>query len=97
MLDLQVTRGSGINGIADRGCLYGGVVMPYLEVNIKTKKALKEAVASGKKIGVFQPNNIFGVEFYPNQKGVAIEMPWGYHKAYCTVDLDENKHIIKVR
>ena len=71
--------------------------MPYLEVNLKTKKSLKEAVRAGKKIGVFQPNNIFNVEFYPNQKGVVIEMPWGYHQAYASVDLDENLHICKVR
>lgn len=27
----------------------------YTETNFKTKKSLKEAVAAGKKIGVFQP------------------------------------------
>ena len=71
--------------------------MPYLEVNLKTKKALKEAVASGRKIGVFQPNNIFNVEFYPNQKGIVIEMPWGYHRSYAQVDLDEDMYICKVK
>ena len=27
----------------------------YCDINFKTKKALKEAVASGKTVGVFQP------------------------------------------
>lgn len=71
--------------------------MPYLDINIKTKKELKAQVASGEKIGVFQPNNIFNVEFYPNQTGIVIEMPWGYHKAYAKVDLDADKKICKVR
>ena len=71
--------------------------MPYLNTNIKTKKELKALVTSGKKIGVHQPNNIFNVEFYPNQKGIAIEMPWGFHKAYAVVDLDADMYICKVR
>ena len=71
--------------------------MPYLDINLKTKKELKTQVASGKKIGVFQPNNIFNVEFYPNQKGIVIEMPWGYHKAYAQVDLDADMNICKVK
>lgn len=32
----------------------------YTRTNFKTKKALKEAVASGKAVTVFQPNDIFG-------------------------------------
>ena len=32
----------------------------YAEVNFKTKKQLKEAVAAGRKIGVYQPNDMFG-------------------------------------
>lgn len=31
----------------------------YTDQNFKTKKALKEAVARGEKIGVFQPGGIF--------------------------------------
>lgn len=31
----------------------------YAEINFKTKKQLKEAVASGKKIPVYQPGGIF--------------------------------------
>lgn len=29
--------------------------MVYADINFKTKKALKDAVSSGQKIGVFQP------------------------------------------
>lgn len=32
----------------------------YCEINFKTKKELKEAVKGGRKIGVFQPNDMFG-------------------------------------
>lgn len=31
----------------------------YTDINFKTKKALKEAVASGKQVTVFQPGGIF--------------------------------------
>ncbi len=33
----------------------------YTEKNFKTKKSLKEAVASGEKVRVYQPNDMFGV------------------------------------
>ena len=32
----------------------------YTKTNFKTKRALKEAVASGSAEGVFQPNDMFG-------------------------------------
>jgi hypothetical protein len=32
----------------------------YTTVNFKTKKALREAVAAGREIGVFQPNDLYG-------------------------------------
>lgn len=32
----------------------------YTTINFKTKKQLKEAVASGWQIGIFQPNDMFG-------------------------------------
>ena len=31
----------------------------YTDINFKTKKALKEAVAEGKKISVYQPGGMF--------------------------------------
>lgn len=33
----------------------------YVRPNFKTKKALKEALAAGRNVEVFQPNNVFGV------------------------------------
>ena len=33
--------------------------MAYAEGNPKTKKALKEAVAAGRKIGIFNPSGMF--------------------------------------
>jgi hypothetical protein len=69
----------------------------YADVNTKTKKALKEAVASGLKISVFQPNNMFGVEAPPNGT-CAVEGPWypKPHTWYATVTL-ENGVITKVK
>lgn len=32
----------------------------YVSPNFKTKKALKEALAKGERIEVFQPNDMFG-------------------------------------
>ena len=32
----------------------------YTDVNFKTKKALKDAVAAGTRVGVYQPNDAFG-------------------------------------
>jgi hypothetical protein len=32
----------------------------YTTVNFKTKRELKDAVANGRKIGVYQPNDMFG-------------------------------------
>ena len=45
----------------------------YTERNFKTKKALKEAIASGQKIGVFQPGPFGGNE--PKDGKVTLEGP----------------------
>ena len=46
----------------------------YVSPNYLTKKALKEAVAKGEPVTVFQPNNMFNVE--PPENGKAtIEGP----------------------
>jgi hypothetical protein len=71
--------------------------MAYLMPNIKTKKELKEKVKAGDLIRVFQPNNIFNTEFTPNQTGIVIEGPHGFHKFYCTVDLDAEGYVCKVK
>jgi hypothetical protein len=46
----------------------------YTETNFKTKKALKEAVAAGKKVAIYQPNNMFGTPDPSNGK-FAVEGP----------------------
>jgi hypothetical protein len=44
----------------------------YTEINFKTKKAFKEAVASGTKVGLFAPG--LGT---PNENGIDyVEGPW---------------------
>jgi hypothetical protein len=32
----------------------------YTDVNFTTKKALKDAVTAGRRVGVYQPNDMFG-------------------------------------
>jgi hypothetical protein len=46
----------------------------YVSPNFKTKKALKEAVALGQRVEVFQPNNMFGIET-PKEGWVTVEGP----------------------
>jgi len=68
----------------------------YASFNAKSKKELKEAVAAGRQITVFQPNNIFGVK--PPQNGVvSVEGPHfpKPHKWYARATL-ENGVIVKV-
>jgi hypothetical protein len=45
----------------------------YTEINFKTKKALKEAIARGEKIRIFQPGPFGGNE--PTDGTVALEGP----------------------
>ena len=69
----------------------------YCEVNFKTKKALVEAVANGEKIGIYQPNDMFGgpapVEGDYSVEGPHYPQP---HKWYARVTL-KNGHIVKVK
>ena len=68
----------------------------YTTTNFKTKKALKEAVAAGKKIRVYQYNDIFGAT-PPKSGKIAVEGPWypQAHTWYATVTLKDGV-IIKV-
>ena len=45
----------------------------YTDINFKTKKALKEAVAAGKPVTIFQPGPFGGNE--PSNGRVALEGP----------------------
>ena len=67
----------------------------YSDRNFKTKKALKEAVLSGRAIGVFQPGPFGGNP--PTDGKVSIEGPHypEPHRWYASVTL-ENGRIIKV-
>lgn len=68
----------------------------YCSPNFKSKKALKEAVAAGKTVTVFQPNNMFGV--YPPENGkVTLEGPHypEPHRWYAQATLEGGK-IVKV-
>jgi len=54
----------------------------YVEPNFKTKKALKDAIAEGKDITVFQPNgDLFAVEI-PVNGVVYLEGPH-YPQPHC--------------
>lgn len=66
----------------------------YCSPNFKTKKALKQAIAEGKKVTVFSPG-----PFPANQNGIEyIEGPHypEPHKWYATVVV-ENGIIVKVK
>lgn len=69
----------------------------YADVNFKTKKALKDAIKNGEKVGIYKPNNIFNVQVMPNAS-YSVEGPWypEPHKWYASVTLDENCNIVKV-
>jgi hypothetical protein len=66
----------------------------YTSINFKTKKQLKEALANGKKVGVFSP----GPFPCPDNGKVALEGPHypEPHKWYAQA-IVENGYIISVK
>lgn len=70
--------------------------MAYTDINFQSKKALREAVAAGKQIMVYNPG--LGGPIDKNAKGIAVEGPHypQPHKWYAQVDL-ENGFIKKVK
>jgi hypothetical protein len=60
----------------------------YISPNFKTKKLLREAVMSGRKVTIFQPGPFGGSE-PQNAKGIAIEGPHypAAHSWYAQVDV----------
>lgn len=70
----------------------------YASTNFKTKKALKEAVASGQKITCFQPGP-FGSGIERGPKTVCLEGPHypAAHAWYSTAEINAEGHIIKVK
>ena len=71
----------------------------YATINFKSKKAFKEAVASGKQVGIYQPNEMFpNPKAAPNFTGTAaVEGPWypKPHSWYASVKV-ENGLVVKV-
>ena len=70
--------------------------MAYATGNPQTKKKLKELVADGIKIKIFQPGGLFPMKAGPNQ--TAVEGPHSPepHKWYARVEYDENFIITRV-
>lgn len=68
----------------------------YVSPNFKTKKALKEAVAAGKEVTIFQPGPFGGNE--PTDGETSVEGPHfpQPHSWYARVTL-ENGKIVKVK
>ena len=62
-----------------------GRTMAHADVNFKTKKALKEAVAAGRQIGIHSPG-----PFPPGDNGREyVEGPWEFHKWYAQVTMKD--------
>lgn len=68
----------------------------YTTINFKTKKALKEAVANGQRVSVYQPGPFGGNE--PSDGIVCVEGPHypEPHRWYAECTL-ENGIVVKVR
>jgi hypothetical protein len=70
----------------------------YTDTNFKSKKALKEAIAAGKTVGVFQPNgDLFGAN-PPRDGSVTLEGPHypAPHTWYAQATLQDGR-IVKVK
>ena len=68
----------------------------YASPNFPTKKALKEAVAAGREVTIFQPGPFGGKE--PTSGTVSLEGPHfpKPHKWYATVTIEGGK-VVKVK
>lgn len=70
----------------------------YVMINPKSKKEIKERLAKGEKMTIFQPGPFNTGEVAPNSQH-AVEGPHypEPHKWYGTVTLDENSHIKTIK
>lgn len=64
----------------------------YTDINFKTKKAVKEAIAAGKEITIFQPGGMFAA---PRNGQVHLEGPHAPqpHRWYGTGQMKDGKLI----
>ena len=69
--------------------------MAYTDTNFRTKKALKEAVAAGKEVTVFQPGGFFSAEIRDGQHTVEGPHYPEPHRWYARVEVSGGK-IVKV-
>jgi len=71
----------------------------YSSINFKSKKQLKEAVAAGKQVNIFQPNDMFNnPKGAPDFTGTATLEGPHYpepHKWYATVKVEKGV-VVKV-
>jgi hypothetical protein len=70
--------------------------MAYTTIDFKTKKALKDAVKSGKVCTVYQPGGLFPDPPYPGSCCVEGPHTPKPHTWYARVVLDETGKIVKV-
>lgn len=72
----------------------------YTDTNFKTKKALKEVVARGESVHVYQPNDMFGVtdKVRVGKHQVSLEGPHypEPHRWYATAEVEDGV-VVKVR
>lgn len=71
----------------------------YASRNFATKKALKEAVARGERVGYYQPGGYFEAN-HPNERGeVTLEGPYypRPHTWYAVATVNDEGVIVKVR
>lgn len=68
----------------------------YAKVNFKSKKALKQAVSDGQRIGIYQVGPFGGNE--PSNGTVFLEGPWypEPHRWYATAEVKDGI-IVKVK
>jgi hypothetical protein len=69
----------------------------YTHINFRTKKALKEAVANGVAVRVYQPGGMFDVPAGPGSGTVEGPHYPEPHRWYASVTYDENHVILKVK
>lgn len=67
--------------------------MSYVDPNFRTKKALKEALAAGEEVHVYQPNSDITGAIIPRDGRVFLEGPHypELHRWYASGEMKEGK------